>query len=145
LGFDFGQGQEICLLSTPSTPALGPIQPPALYLRKAVCPGIKRPERDAVHSSLPSAEVKNAWSYASTAFMACYSIKHRKNVIFLSLLASRIWLVCSGKVTGGQSTQKNIVTYRPIARQQLGKHIPAGANARKNRASIARQRISKYA
>jgi hypothetical protein len=26
-----------------------------------------------------------------------------------------------------------IVTYRPIAEQRLGKHIPAGANARNNR------------
>jgi hypothetical protein len=37
-----------------------------------------------------------------------------------------------------------IVTYRPIARQRLGKHIPAGANARNNRTSIARLRISKH-
>jgi hypothetical protein len=41
-------------------------------------------------------------------------------------------------------TQKN-VTYRPIGRQRLGKHIPAGANERNNRTSIARQRISKLA
>jgi hypothetical protein len=40
---------------------------------------------------------------------------------------------------------KNIVTCIPIARQRLGKHIPARANARKNRTSIARQRISKHA
>jgi hypothetical protein len=38
-----------------------------------------------------------------------------------------------------------IVTYRPIARQRPGKHTPAGANARNNRMSIARQRISKQA
>jgi hypothetical protein len=37
------------------------------------------------------------------------------------------------------------VTYRHIARQRLGKHIPAGANARRNRTSIARQRSSKHA
>jgi hypothetical protein len=37
------------------------------------------------------------------------------------------------------------MTYRPIARQQLGKHIPAGAKTLSNRASIARQRISKHA
>jgi hypothetical protein len=36
----------------------------------------------------------------------------------------------------------DIVTYRPTARQRLGKHIPAGANARNNRTVIARQRIS---
>jgi hypothetical protein len=33
----------------------------------------------------------------------------------------------------------------PIARQRLGKHIPAEANARNNREYIARQRISKQA
>jgi hypothetical protein len=32
-----------------------------------------------------------------------------------------------------------------IARQRLGKHIPARVNARKNRTPIARQRISKHA
>jgi hypothetical protein len=39
----------------------------------------------------------------------------------------------------------DIVTYRPIARQRLGKHIPVGVNARNNRTSIARQRTSKHA
>jgi hypothetical protein len=39
----------------------------------------------------------------------------------------------------------NIVTYRPIARQRLSKHIPVVANGRNNRTSIARQRISKHA
>jgi hypothetical protein len=37
------------------------------------------------------------------------------------------------------------VTCIPIPRQRLGKHIPPCANARKNRTSIARQRISKHA
>jgi hypothetical protein len=41
--------------------------------------------------------------------------------------------------------EDNIVTYRPIARQRLGKHIPSGTNARKNKKSIDRQRISKHA
>jgi hypothetical protein len=39
----------------------------------------------------------------------------------------------------------NSVRYRPIAKQRLGKDIPAEANERNNRTSIARQRISKYA
>jgi hypothetical protein len=39
----------------------------------------------------------------------------------------------------------NTVTCIPIARQQLGKHIPVEANARNNRTSIAKQRISKHA
>jgi hypothetical protein len=32
-----------------------------------------------------------------------------------------------------------------MARQRLGKHIPARANESKNRMSVARQRINKYA
>jgi hypothetical protein len=36
------------------------------------------------------------------------------------------------------------MTNRPIARQRLAKHIPAGAKARNNRTSTARQRISKH-
>jgi hypothetical protein len=43
------------------------------------------------------------------------------------------------------TTMNNAVTYRPIARQRLGKHISAGANARNDRMSSARQRISKHA
>jgi hypothetical protein len=39
----------------------------------------------------------------------------------------------------------DIVTYRPIDRQQLGKHILTEANARNNMTSIARQRISEQA
>jgi hypothetical protein len=39
--------------------------------------------------------------------------------------------------------RKYIVTYTPIAKQWFGKHIPAEAYARKNRTSIARQRINK--
>jgi hypothetical protein len=38
-----------------------------------------------------------------------------------------------------------IATYGPIARQRLGKHIPAQAYARNNRTYIARQRTSQHA
>jgi hypothetical protein len=41
-------------------------------------------------------------------------------------------------------TLHNIVTCIPFGRKRLGKHIPAEANARKNRTFIARQRISKH-
>jgi hypothetical protein len=44
-----------------------------------------------------------------------------------------------------ETLREYIVTYRPIARQLLGKPIPAEANARNNRTYIARQRISKHA
>jgi hypothetical protein len=36
------------------------------------------------------------------------------------------------------------VTYRPIARQRLGKHFPSRASGHNNKASITRQRISKH-
>jgi hypothetical protein len=42
-------------------------------------------------------------------------------------------------------SSNSTVTYRPIARQRLGKHIPTGVNARNNRTSIANQRISRHA
>jgi hypothetical protein len=41
--------------------------------------------------------------------------------------------------------KQSIMTYRPIARQRLGKHIPAQAYARNNRTSIAKQRTSQHA
>jgi hypothetical protein len=38
---------------------------------------------------------------------------------------------------------QDIVTYRPIAKQRIGKHIPAEAYALNNRTSIPTQRITK--
>jgi hypothetical protein len=38
-----------------------------------------------------------------------------------------------------------IVTCIPIARQRVGRHIPAEANTRNNRMSVARQRSCKHA
>jgi hypothetical protein len=40
---------------------------------------------------------------------------------------------------------KHNVTYRPIARQRFGKHIPAEEYSRNSRTSIAKQWISKEA
>jgi hypothetical protein len=49
------------------------------------------------------------------------------------------------KIKRRHKPDDNIVTYRPIARQRIGKHIPAGANKPNNRTSIPRQRTSKHA
>jgi hypothetical protein len=49
--------------------------------------GIKRPGREAEHSSPSSAEVKNSWSYTTTpqyVFMAWFLVKHRDNFTFTS-------------------------------------------------------------
>jgi hypothetical protein len=50
-----------------SRTALGPTQPPVQWVPVAVSLGVKRPVREADHSPPSSAEVKNAWSYASIA------------------------------------------------------------------------------
>jgi hypothetical protein len=47
----------------------------------------------------------------------------------------------SDRHSTGSITIYFIIPYRSIVRQRLGKHIPEGANARKNRTSIARQRV----
>jgi hypothetical protein len=54
----------IFLFTTVSRPALGPIQPPIQEVPRALSLRVKRPGREADHSSpYTSAEVKNAWSY----------------------------------------------------------------------------------
>jgi hypothetical protein len=51
-------------------------------------------------------------------------------------------IACHHSLNLYQQGSERTVTYIPIARQRFGKHNPAGANARNNRTSIARQRIS---
>jgi hypothetical protein len=73
-GFDFRQEFRIFLLSTASRPALGPTQPRTQWIPGGLAPGVKRPGREADHSPLSSAEVKNAWRYTSTSpyvFVTC--------------------------------------------------------------------------
>jgi hypothetical protein len=66
-GFDSRQGLEIFLFITAvSRLSLGPTHPPIQWVPGALSMGVKRPGREADHSSPSSAEVKNAWSYTST-------------------------------------------------------------------------------
>jgi hypothetical protein len=74
--FDSRQEQGLFLFAATSRPALGLTQPPVQWVLIALFPEVKRPGREANHSPLSSAEVKNAWSYAS---MACCLVKHRYN------------------------------------------------------------------
>jgi len=73
----------------PNTPSWRGVQLEAqgqLYLYLSL--GIKRPGREASHSSPSSAEVKNAWSYTSTpqsVFMEWYLVKHRDDFTLLLL------------------------------------------------------------
>jgi hypothetical protein len=70
------------LLFTSPWLVLGPTEPPIQYVF-----GVKRPEREADHSSPTSAEVKKMWLYISTSpyvFMAyCLIIYVKDNVILL--------------------------------------------------------------
>jgi hypothetical protein len=77
-GFETQRGLGIFLFTTVSRPALGPIEPSIQWVPGALSLGVKRPGREAVHSSPSSAEVKNAWSYIFTpqyVFMAWCSDK----------------------------------------------------------------------
>jgi hypothetical protein len=51
--------------STSSRPALGSTWPPLQCVPGALSPGIKRPLREADHSTPASAEVKKMWIYTS--------------------------------------------------------------------------------
>jgi len=59
--------------ATSSRPDLGTTQLPTEWTSGSFTPGVKRPGREADHAPPYYAEVKNAWSYTSTAhfvFMA---------------------------------------------------------------------------
>jgi hypothetical protein len=58
LGFDSRQGLGIFLFTTASRTALGPSQPPIQWVQGPLSVGVKRPGREADHSSPSSAEVK---------------------------------------------------------------------------------------
>jgi hypothetical protein len=82
LEFDSRRRLGIFLFTIVSRTALGPTQPPIQWIPGALSLGVKRPGREADHSSPSSAEVNNAWSYTSTlqyVFMARCLVKHRDN------------------------------------------------------------------
>jgi hypothetical protein len=66
LGFNSRQGLGIFLFTTASRTAVGSTQPSIQWVPGALSLGVKRPESEADHLSLSSAEVKNAWSYTFT-------------------------------------------------------------------------------
>jgi len=57
-----------------------PTQPPIKWVPGILSLAVKEPGREADHSPLSSAEVKNAWSYTSTVrytFMTWFSVKEK--------------------------------------------------------------------
>jgi hypothetical protein len=78
LGFDSRRELGIILFTTASRTTLEPTQPHIQWLTGALSLGIKQLGREADHSPLSSAEVKNVWSYTSTpqnVFMAWCLVK----------------------------------------------------------------------
>jgi hypothetical protein len=72
-GFDSRQG-DFSLFATTSGAALGPAQYRVQWAPVALSRGVKRPGRESDRSFSSSAEVKNAWSYASTHLIRLYGV-----------------------------------------------------------------------
>jgi hypothetical protein len=64
-GVRFPKGAGISVFATASRPALRPTHTPIQWVPGGSFPELKRPGREADHSPLSSAEVKNAWRYIS--------------------------------------------------------------------------------
>jgi hypothetical protein len=81
----------IFLFTTASKPALGPAQPPVRWVTGTLSLGVKRPGRDADHSPLSSAEVKELvelyFHSPNTPSWHDAQLKHRDNFTFTFILS----------------------------------------------------------
>jgi hypothetical protein len=73
LGFDSRRRLGIFLFTTASRTTLETTQSPIQWVPGAISLGVERPGREADHSPLSSAEVKNAWRYTSTPSTSSWS------------------------------------------------------------------------
>ena len=97
-----GRGKRFFFLfPKTSRPILAPTQPSIEWLLWAFSSGVKRPGREANHSTLPYPKVKNKWSCSSTP---SYLYEGRRDVFFLLyfaplfMLCSRYWIARNGSV-----------------------------------------------
>jgi hypothetical protein len=92
-----------------------------------------------------SAGLRISWINCSTASPRVISVSNFK-ISYNSLHVSIHYGCYNQTITccETESMPSYTVMCIPIARQRLGKHIPAGANARDNRECIARQRCGKH-
>jgi hypothetical protein len=93
LGFDSRWGLGIFLFVTLSRTALGPTQPPLQLVPGALSLEVKRPGREADHSTPSSAEAKNAWSYTSTPPIYIHGVvlSQAQEQFYLYLTNSNAW------------------------------------------------------
>jgi len=84
------------LFATVSRLALGPSQPPIQWVTRALSLGLKWPRREADHSPISSAEVKNMWSYtplSQYAFMVWCSVKAEEQIkLFYNFICCFVWV-----------------------------------------------------
>jgi hypothetical protein len=82
LGFDFRRALGVFLFTTASRTVLGPTQPPIQWVPGTLSLGVKRPGREADHSSPSSAEVRMRGAISPLSqyvSMAWCLAKHRDN------------------------------------------------------------------
>jgi hypothetical protein len=109
LGFDSRRGVGIFLFTTASRTALGPTQPPIQWVPGALSLGVKRPGREASHSPLSSAEVKECVELylhsPNTPSRRGARLKHRYNFTFYLYTAT--WSRVLQKVLVAQLVKKS--------------------------------------
>jgi hypothetical protein len=72
-----GQSRNFSFFAAASKPVLGPTQAPIQWVPGALSSGVKRPDREADHSTASSNEIRNASNYTSipTYVVAWYLVK----------------------------------------------------------------------
>jgi hypothetical protein len=79
--FDSWQGQDISLFSAAPGLPLARTQPPTQGIPDAFHQGLNRPKREADPSPVSCAEIRNMWTYTSTA-LRLLGVMHRDNYRF---------------------------------------------------------------
>lgn len=82
-----------------------PTQPPIQWVSESFFAGLKRPRRDADHSTPPSAEVKNRWNYTSIP-PTCFRGVCRENLTILSFLFVAIYELYVERNMKGRSNSR---------------------------------------
>jgi hypothetical protein len=73
-GFESRHGLGVFLFTTTSRPALGPTQPPIIWVPGTHSLGVNRTGHEADHSIPSSAEVKYVWIYTSTPTIRLHGV-----------------------------------------------------------------------
>jgi hypothetical protein len=89
-GFESRHWLRNFLFTIVSRPPLGPTQPSMQWVPRTCSLGIKWPGSEADHSLSSSAEIKNAYSYTSTAPIRLHGVVEAQGQLYLTYNAWRI-------------------------------------------------------